>query len=411
MRSKGAWLWPYVLCSACFPALLGALTLEEAVQDSWSSSKQIQAQQSLVEISSGDRFRRFVFSEPQISYNNTDDNTDAAWGLTLGLAFPGKTLAAMGLDEAAWEAQKAELEARRFDLAKAMAQAFMDCASAQATLKLQQENVADLEVLARSIHLQYEAGHSTQAEKIGTDLQLNQARSDLRASQDALDLAWEKLRTLLGLQQTEPKDVTLPDDLDASILEALGSRTSDQARNQAAQRVASANASFAWWNQLPDLNLNLSRNHYLYSPGSPAGTDWTTSYGVSLNLPILFPLREVVEARRSASQAERDLDDAHLQLLAADADHLEASKEYRRSKARLAELRQRDLALAEALKDSAYSAYKQGKLGFADLMLARKTYSDLKAQDIQLRNSIINAHLRCLKDCGEDAAIQTGSLP
>ena len=78
MRSKGAWLWPYVLCSACFPALLGALTLEEAVQDSWSSSKQIQAQQSLVEISSGDRFRRFVFSEPQISYNNTDDNTDAA---------------------------------------------------------------------------------------------------------------------------------------------------------------------------------------------------------------------------------------------------------------------------------------------------------------------------------------------
>lgn len=108
------------------------------------------------------------------------------------------------------------------------------------------------------------------------------------------------------------------------------------------------------------------------------------------------------------SQAQMDQNSAETQKIAADSDQLIAAKEYIRSRTRLKELRLKDLALAEALVESTYSAYRSGKLGYAELVLSRKTLSDIRNQDIQLRLSIINAHLRCLNNCEQaDTKTQT----
>ncbi len=95
-----------------------------------------------------------------------------------------------------------------------------------------------------------------------------------------------------------------------------------------------------------------------------------------------------------------DKANAELQALSAHEDREEALLEYQRNKARLAELREKDLPFAEALIDSAFSAYKAGKLGLAEFVLARKTLMDLRAQDVQLRDAIITAHLRSLATKG-----------
>jgi ribosomal protein L20 len=63
------------------------------------------------------------------------------------------------------------------------------------------------------------------------------------------------------------------------------------------------------------------------------------------------------------------------------------------------EIREKDIPLATALVESTYSAYKAGKLGFAELVLSRKTLSDLRLQDIQLRSAIVQNHLKCLNQC------------
>src|SRR5262249_17736934 len=85
-------------------------------------------------------------------------------------------------------------------------------------------------------------------------------------------------------------------------------------------------------------------------------------------------------------------------------DKRDGAREYRRTSRRLKELQSRDLSLAQALVESTLSAYRAGKLGFAELVLARKTLADLTVQEIQLRGNKILAHLRCLKACEEGAA-------
>jgi hypothetical protein len=58
--------------------------------------------------------------------------------------------------------------------------------------------------------------------------------------------------------------------------------------------------------------------------------------------------------------------------------------------------------MAEALMQSTLSSYKTGQLGFAELVLARKTLSDLRIQEVQMRGSVLLARLRCLDRCAEE---------
>jgi outer membrane protein TolC len=175
--------------------------------------------------------------------------------------------------------------------------------------------------------------------------------------------------------------------------------TADQARSEAGIELADANRSVAWWSQVPDLTLGITRSHYLYLPASPSGKEWATTFSVGITVPLLFPFHETIEASRAKSQAMIDRNTAEIQKVQADSDRMDGASEYQRSLKRLKEIREKDLPLAEALVESTYSAYQTGKLGYAELVLSRRTLSDIQNQDIQLRVSVITAHLRCLNQC------------
>lgn len=385
------------------PVPAHALTLAEAIQRSWGYAPllkaQLDAQRRLYQLSQFDRVRRFLPNEPQLQLARNDDRTAEVISLNETMGFPGKGFALARLDTARSLSQQAELESRKYDIAKQTTQIYLDCASSIASVDLLKTSLEDLQTLARSLRVRYESGVATLAENIGTELQLRQQRTDLAAAQDKAAGSCQRLHTLLHLQPMTAVTYELPDDLDERLLKELSPLTSDENRSQAVQRLAQATLKTAVWAQLPDITLSAAKNYYVFLPGSPSGKGVTYNYGVSLTAPALFPFYAFTETKRTRSQALSDQAVAQVQWLLAHADRVDAAKEYRRSQKRLRELRENDLSMAQALMESTYSAYKTGKLGFAELVLARKTLLDLKTQDIQLRGSVVSAHLRCLQTC------------
>lgn len=376
-----------------------AFSLQDVTQKYLSQSMQIQSSRELHQISESDRWRRYVPNEPQFQYLNQDSGSSEVFGLALPISFPGKSIALSKLDSARENVQKSELLSRQYEAIRFVVQGYLDCASATASLKIIDESLSDLQTLYTSISIMYENGHSTQAERIGTELQLRQSKADLRIMQDKSQVSCEKLSKITGESLAHFESLEIPADVPPEILDKLDSKTADQARAHAAVQLAESSLSLATWNQLPDLNLGYSRNHYLKESFSPTGDPWTTTYGISVTVPILFLFHELPEQKRMTAQSNLDKSSAEIQLQQANVDQADAAREYKRSTARLNEIRNRDLALAETLVESTFSAYRSGKLGFAELMSSRKTLADLKNQELQLKISIINAHLRCLNNC------------
>ena len=388
------------------------LSLRTVVQEALANSPQLRAQRVQTSLAYNDRWRRFLINEPTISYTAADNTSQIQYGLSVPFSFPGKSFALTSLDGAKYRLQRAEQSARQYDVVAKVTAAYIECATANATMEMQTQTVSDLEEVFTSLRALYESGHSTQAEKIGAELQSRQARSDLDIARFREINSCRKFADLWKIESGRDVEVTamdqldleLPDDIDAALVGELGPRTADEARAEAAAGLAQATVRTATWSQAPDLNVTAVRNHYRYFPASPNGQVWTTGLTVSLTLPLFYPFAEGAEVRRIKSQAHLDENAAYVARVNALSDIDEAKREYQHARARLKDLRAKDLTLGEALAESTSSAYRQGRLGFAELVLSRKTLADLRAQDIALRGTIIDAHLRCLDQCDASVA-------
>lgn len=388
---------PFLFLALVRPA--SALTLEDSTQQYLSKATQVKAAEEQVSLARGDRWRRFTPNEPQFQYSSLDNNASQSYGVSLPLAFPGKGIAYTALDSAKLEGAKNELAAKRYEAVRVAIQFYTDCAGAKSSADILKETVGDLSTLSNSIQQLYESGHSSQAERIGLELQMRQVQADYQATLDRTKSSCAKLAKALETDEASVSDLDIPDDLPKSILDILGEQTADRARASSSFNLAQANLDLAAWSQLPDINLGVSKNHYLASMASPNGEEWTTTYFLSMNIPIFLFFNEYPEYKRIKAQNRIEKQNAELQILNSSIDEQQAAKEYQRSKNRLKEIQNRDMPLAQTLVDSTFSAYKLGKLGFAELISSRKTLLDIKNQDIQLRLAIINARLRCLNRC------------
>jgi outer membrane protein TolC len=178
----------------------------------------------------------------------------------------------------------------------------------------------------------------------------------------------------------------------------MDSLTADENRALAAMDVADASYATAWWSQMPDFTLGYAWKQF-DAPTDTGTRPWYGIVALSVTVPILFPIHEATDAKRARSQAMLDRSDATLQKLQLDSARVEAVRTFLRSREYLKELRQRDLPLGQALLESAYSAYRGGQLGYADMVLSRKTLIDLRLREIEMRSSLVSARLRCLSAC------------
>ena len=274
-----------VLCLFAQAQTLQAQTLEDAILHVWKSSPELKSEEKLVALTHTEKLRRFIPNNPQLTYSNTDNNTAQSYGANISLAFPGKALFMTHLDLAKEKMQKAELIAKRYELADIVITHYLDCSSTYLKIKLAEENASDLEALERTLRARYESGVITQSEIMSLQLQMSQQQLELSQLQEHAQVACDQLTQLVG--QSPNSDYPLPDDLSTNIVDQLGNETADEAKAEASIKLADAQYKTAWWNTFPDLNFGVSRNHYSYLPGSPNGQEFTTNYTASMTFLFL----------------------------------------------------------------------------------------------------------------------------
>src|SRR5882757_7770585 len=108
MRKVGLGVFLLLLSPATF-----ALGLDSAILESVHDSQFVHAQEKSASLASGDRWRRFLFKEPQFSYTNADSFNQESYGLTLTTPFPGKTIAYTELDRVKAKSEAAEIFAKK----------------------------------------------------------------------------------------------------------------------------------------------------------------------------------------------------------------------------------------------------------------------------------------------------------
>jgi len=224
----------FFLASASF-----GLELESFIRSVWDNSEQLKGKKELTELIEGDRWRRFTPSEPQFFFISQDNGGWQQGGLILNVAFPGRSLLMTGPDASRATAANHELSATKLDLTRSATDVFLDCASSQQQLELQQKNLLDLQTLSRSLDKLYERGHSSQTETLASKLQLRQLDSDVKLLESKTRLLCARLRTLFPNMATD-EDLSMPEDLTQSLVKEIGSDSSEVARAKAQLENAKA---------------------------------------------------------------------------------------------------------------------------------------------------------------------------
>lgn len=375
------------------------LELESYLHTIWENSEQLKGKLEQSELADGDRWRRFTPNEPQFFFISQDNGGWQQGGLTLNMAFPGKSLLMTKPDASRFRATKHDLSATKLDLTKSATDLFLECASAQQQFQLQQKNLTDLQTFSRSLDKLYERGHSTQAETLAIKLQLRQLDSDVKLLETRTNSLCSRLRIFLpNLTATEALEI--PEDISESVINELGEESAETLHAKAQIENARAQMDAATWKQLPDISLSAFQNKYFVQGSSPVGRPETYSFQATVTIPIFFLFNELPEARKQIAEARVQRDQAEVTLHLAESSMKQAAAEFASLSKRLIAIKNEDIPIAEAMLESSFSSFRSGRLGFAELMLSRRIYNDLRTQQLQIQVNRLQLRLRCLNRCG-----------
>lgn len=379
--------------------------LDQMIHIAWKNDPMLPAQESRITAARQDKIRRFLPNDPQIMWSTADNASWHSYGASLNVGLPGKAFALAELDETRVKVEERELAAKRVELARFIYALYSECAAGQELVDVLENAVDELDTLSRTLDARYQMGQATQGERIAMQLQARQARIEQGNLRDRTRSACGKLAEHLDsmesaelLQGVMPK---LPDDLDTETLQLMGPASEDVVRAENDMRMARVQRDTSWWQQAaPDFNLGIYRNYYdriQASPIVPTRNTWT--YTVGFTLPLLYPFTDGNDVRKQRAEATIAESRARRGLREAELNRDKAKAAFERSRRVLKQLREHDMPLAEAMVESTFASYKGGKLGFAELLLAKRTWLDLKREDVQLRQTLIEARLNCLSSC------------
>ena len=374
------------------------ISLSEALVATSRGTPAILAQRELIEAARRDRSTRWLPREPTFSFSENDYAASQQYSLALAVPFPLKVWQSTFVDDVRVQNSEREYRARLQDSFRTVTQAYVACAADRETLRLANQAGNDLTTLASFVSRQYESGFSSQSEKIGVELQLAQARNDLenaRISSDSSCRRWSELtQSLLGEKLPAPSE--LPSTIAPEILRDLGGESIEQLRADQTLAQAQVTEKTAFWSQAPDILFSVNRNHYLTTLSNPTNVEWTSSYMISMSIPIFFPWNERTEIQRARAVARQDQESAKIAKIQAANDQSDNCKRWLRGSERIKELEARDLPMAEAWIESTEAAYRRGRVGFAEILLARKTIFDLRNQLVTSKSNAVLNQIRSL---------------
>ncbi len=400
-------IWMIYVLSLFILSLSGtvnASVLSQLISQSWNEDDFIRAQENKIKAAELDRFARYLPNNPTIQYADSDNHSWKTYGATLVMGLPGKAFVMSGMDRAVLKAETSEISAKKNELARLIFSTYSECSSSAEIIDVLEEATQELGTLERTITARYESGQSTQSERIGIQLQLRQAMIELGDAKDKAQVACFKLRQIVkdwkNPFDVNEKDITLPDDLEDSLISSMGHRSPDVIRSENDVNLARAKMDVAVWENLPDISLSFYRNYYRQIEASPiVPIAWTSTFVVSMNIPLFYSFyngNDIKKQRANAMIAERR---AYMSKLEAEKNASKAARDFKRNRGVLERLRKHDLPMSEVMVDSTLASYKAGRLGFSELILAKRTWLDLKKEEINLKLSLLNNRLICLQDC------------
>ena len=284
----------------------------------------------------------------------------------------GRLTRARDLQRAALDGATRTVERARQDLQLRVVQAFYAALMNEQSVKVADEGVALATRQLELARVRFEAGSVARLDVLRAEVDLANARARRIQYQSAVDQAYQALRTVLSLPQSQPlalqgtlDDVLTPDSRDA-LAEALPNRPDLRAfesqRQAASYAVALANAD---WKPTVSVIGNVAyQNNEAARLLRQSNQNYT--FGVAVRLPLMAT--PAARARRGAAEAQQRqaehglkaaLDAGHLELETAWTD-LQAATEVVTTQQKALELARESVAIAQ-------TSYENGVITSAEL--------------------------------------------
>jgi outer membrane protein TolC len=381
-------------------ALAAPKTLEEVLQSRLSTASEFTS--DLDKVASRNRVRAWLPTSPQVSYTNSDNNTWKSWTISTKFPIPFK---ALYRDEAEVRRRgylQAQNSFTKQELLRETIEIYLECSVPTEMAHLMEQAWGDQKVVSSISNSLYAAGSVPQADRVAAELLARQLEAQVRMHRDQgtnACIRWEKWAD--EDNREEDPGYVVPNNVSDQVLTNLG-LSSDRYRDMTNLKLLSISIDKEklWSKYVPDLDLSWSRNNYfnLIKSGGPP-IKFTQTWMVGITIPITFPFYDNTEYRQERSELGLDKMDAELEKNHSEKKWLQAKNDWMRASSRLKEIWGKDLALAEVLVESSLASYRAGKVGYADLVLARRTKLDLKVEEVQLKAQRLIAKSVCLTEC------------
>lgn len=389
-----------VFLSFSTTAISAVKTLDEVIQKRLSTASTYTS--NLAIVAKRDRIRAWLPTAPLVEYSVNDNNSWKAYSVSTMLPIPFKSMYRDNVEVAKAQYLAASAEMNKQTLLRETIENFLECSIPSEMSKLLELALDDQRVVSTISNSLYSSGLVPQADRVAAELLVRQLEAQVRMQKDQAHsgcFRWEKWAD----ESNNEAEVVyfLPDNISDPMLVnlglAIGKNRDVMAKNL--MRI-SLEKSKLWSKYVPDLNLSFNKNNYfdLFRSGGPPVKD-TTSWSVGITLPFTFPFYDNSDYRREKAELGLDSLKAELELNNAEKNWIQAKSDWERATNRLREISTKDLALSEVLVESSLASYRSGKVGFADLVLARRTRLDLKIEEMQLKAQRLIAKSVCLTEC------------
>jgi outer membrane protein TolC len=385
-----------------FPALSAVKTLEQVIEQRLTHASEYT--EDLTTVASRDRIRAWLPTAPLVSYSSNDNHSWKAYAVSTTLPIPFKSLYRDDVEKAKSKYQQAQAIETKQDLLRETIESFLDCSIPSEMALLMEVALGDQKVVSSISNSLYSAGSVPQADRVAAELLARSLEAQVRMQKDQAYNGCRRWERWADASNTEPDQIYLvPENISNTLLENLQLRV-DHHRDVMEKNLIRLNLekNKLWSKFVPDLNVTVYKNNYfnLIQSGGPPVKN-TTSWSVGITLPFTFPFYDNTEYREERAQLGLSSMRAELERNDAEKKWTEARNDWVRATSRLNEIWTKDMALSEVLVESSLASYRSGKVGFADLVLARRTKIDLKVEELQLKAQRLIAKSICLTQCDE----------
>lgn len=348
-----------------------------------------------------ERIRAWLPTSPNISYSSNDNHTWKAWTVSTSVPLPIKSYYRDGFHSSAGRLMKEDARQSKQEILQETVEIYLDCFVPREMVHLLEEALNDQKIMTSVASSLYATGAIPQSDRVASELQLRQLDAQFKAQADSMEIGchrWSRFGEEIP-KQNESDEIasTISDE----ILESLDLKT-DAKKDFVERKLEniSLNKKHLWSKYIPDLEFSAAKNNYfdLYKSGGPP-IKYTYNWTVGITLPFTFPFYDNTEYRKEYAELSIARMKAELERTQTRKIWQQAKRDWKRIVKRLHEIETKDMALAEAFVEGSLASYRSGKVGLADLALARKTKLDLKIEQVNLKAQKLMAKTICLSEC------------